>query len=124
MTDMFQYLAAAALVAVAGAALAEPVEASRYDDTTYPDLEVTWSSVATAGGPGIEHDDATYPEKVMLGGDAAPAFAPVLARDDATYPEDAQIMVQVGAPSREPAADALATGTATAAESGEGSGSR
>lgn len=124
MTPLSRSLAAAAVVVAAGAASAAPVEASRYDDTTYPDVEVTWFSGATAGGPGIEHDDGTYPEKVVLGGGAAPAFAPVVDHDDATYPEDSRLMVQVGAPSVELAPDALATGTATPAEGGESSGAR
>ena len=96
MTKLFRNLAVASLLLGAGAASAMPIEASRYDDTTYPDLDVTWFSGTTAGGAGLEHDDAVYPEKLELWGGAAPAFAPVSPHDDVVYPEELGLVAQVG----------------------------
>jgi hypothetical protein len=106
MKPLSRSLAAVSILVVAGAASATPVEASRYDDTTYPDLEVTWFSGTTAGGSGAEHDDAFYPEQLELDGGAAPAFAAASAHDDTSYPEDSRLLVQVGTPAPEAAADA------------------
>ena len=107
MTTLFQSISAAALLLAASGVHAAPFQVSPYDDTTYADLEVTWFSGTTAGGPGIEHDDAIYPEKLVISGAATPAFSPVNRYDDVTYP-DAPLIAQVGVPSTQVAAGGFA----------------
>jgi hypothetical protein len=121
MTTLFQSITAATFLLAAGGAHA--MQVSPYDDTTYADVEVTWFSGTTAGGPGLEHDDAIYPEKMEISGDATPAFSPAIRFDDVTYP-DSPILAQVGVPSSQAEAGALASPTPGNTAGDEGSGSR
>ena len=85
MTTLSQLAAAAALILAASSAHAAPVQATRYDDTTYPDVEIALAAGVTPGGPGIAHDDVTYPEQLQGAGDGAVAVA-ATRYDDVTYP--------------------------------------
>jgi len=89
MTTLFQLAAAASLLLAANSAHATPVQATRYDDTAYPDVEIAQAAGMTAGGPGIAHDDVTYPEKLQSGGEAAFAVAAGTRYDDVSYPTPA-----------------------------------
>jgi len=85
MTTLFQLAAATSFLLAASSAHATPMQPTRYDDTTYPDVELGLAVGPTVGGPGTAHDDVTYPEQLQGGGDAAVAVA-ATRYDDVSYP--------------------------------------
>ncbi len=85
MTTLFQLAAATSFLLAASSAHATPMQPTRYDDTTYSDVELGIAVGPTVGGPGTGHDDVTYPEQLQGGGDAAVAVA-ATRYDDVSYP--------------------------------------